>query len=219
MTTRRPPRRKASSPALDIDRSHRDIADAIAKLFMPYVEVALHDLDTQQIIYLANNLSRRSVGDDSGMDRLKGTAGAGVIGPYEKLNWDGGAMRCISIRLPASKEGSGVLMCINVSVSALQQVKGALDLFLSASRVIPQPPQLFDDDWQERINVYVNSWSLERGLAVGRLSADDKKALIEALDAQGAFRIKTAAGYVSNVLDMGRATLYKYLKETRGDAR
>jgi predicted transcriptional regulator YheO len=219
MTTRRPSRKQTSCPAPDIDRSHRDIADAIAKLFMPYVEVALHDLDTQQITYLANNLSRRSIGDDSGLDRLKGTSGAGVIGPYDKLNWDGGGMRCISIQLPDSKKGSGVLMCINVSVSALQQVKGALDLFLSASRVIPQPPQLFDDDWQERINVFVNSWSLERSLVVGRLSADDKKALIEALDLQGAFRIKTAAGYVSNVLDMGRATLYKYLKEIRGDVR
>ena len=33
----------------------------------------------------------------------------------------------------------------------------------------------------------------------------------------GAFKGKSAANYVANVLNMGRATVYKHLKEIKGD--
>ncbi|MFX6023545.1 PAS domain-containing protein, partial [Acinetobacter baumannii] len=35
----------------------------MAKLFFPYAEVVVHDLSTQSIVYIANNFSRRKVGD------------------------------------------------------------------------------------------------------------------------------------------------------------
>ena len=41
---------------------------------------------------------------------------------------------------------------------------------------------------------------------------------MEALHAEGAFKGKSAANYVANVLNMGRATVYKHLKEIKGEA-
>jgi predicted transcriptional regulator YheO len=37
-----------------------------------------------------------------------------------------------------------------------------------------------------------------------------------ALHAEGAFKGKSASNYVANVLNMGRATVYKHLKELKG---
>ena len=44
------------------------------------------------------------------------------------------------------------VLCLNLNISLFETAKQALDLFLSSSKVIPQPDALFRDDWQERIN-------------------------------------------------------------------
>ena len=54
-------------PALD---NYRAIADAIATLFFPHAEVVLHDLRTQKIDYIANNLSKREIGDDAALEDM-----------------------------------------------------------------------------------------------------------------------------------------------------
>jgi len=38
---------------------------------------------------------------------------------------------------------------------------------------------------------------------------------VQALHAEGAFEGRSGADYVANVLSMGRATVYKYLKELK----
>ena len=50
------------------------------------------------------------------------------------------------------------------------------------------------------------------------LTREHKRELVEALHAEGAFKGKSAANYVANVLNMGRATVYKHLKEIKGEA-
>ena len=45
---------------------------------------------------------------------------------------------------------------------------------------------------------------------------DIKRELVLALHAEGAFKGKSASNYVANVLNMGRATVYKHLKELKG---
>ncbi|MBZ4231815.1 PAS domain-containing protein, partial [Mycobacterium tuberculosis] len=71
------------------------IADGIAARFFPYAEVGIHDLHDQTVLYLANNLSKREVGDDSALEEIDHSARERVLGPYEKLNWDGRRMRCV----------------------------------------------------------------------------------------------------------------------------
>src|ERR1700758_4187168 len=85
-------RKKKTSPVKDLllDR-YAAIADGIATLFFPYAEVVIHDLHDQTVLYLANNLSKREIGDDSALEEINHAARERVIGPYEKLNWDGRA--------------------------------------------------------------------------------------------------------------------------------
>lgn len=207
-----PPRH---APELD---NYRTIADAIATLFFPHAEVVLHDVRTQKVDYIANNISKRVIGDDAALeDMLSGEVDERTIGPYEKLNWDGQKIRSVSSVL---RDGSGTpiaVLCINLNISLFETAKQALDLFLSSSKLVPQPDALFRDDWQERINTFLHSWLRQRQLGLNLLTREHKRELVEALHAEGAFKGKSAANYVANVLNMGRATVYKHLKEIKAD--
>ncbi|KAF1052351.1 MAG: Transcriptional regulator DauR [Stenotrophomonas maltophilia] len=199
--------------------NYKALADAIATLFFPHAEVVIHDLATQRIAYLANNLSKREVGDDAALeDMLETGTDERNIGPYEKLNWDGQKIRSISTVLRDAQGEPIAVLCINLNISLFENVRAALDLFLSANRLIPQPDALFRDDWQERINTFLHGWLRQRQLALNTLSRDHKRELVLALHAEGAFKGKSAANYVANVLNMGRATVYKHLKELKEDA-
>jgi predicted transcriptional regulator YheO len=206
------------SPAADLD-NFRAIADAIATLFYPHAEVVLHDLRTQKIDHIANNLSKRAVGDDAALeDMLSGEVDERNIGPYEKLNWDGQKIRSVSTVLRDAKGTPIAVLCLNLNISMFERAKQALDLFLSASKLIPQPDALFRDDWQERINTFLHAWLQQRQLGLNLLTREHKRELVEALHNEGAFKGKSAANYVANVLNMGRATVYKHLKEIKGEA-
>ncbi|KVU31437.1 hypothetical protein WK57_04080 [Burkholderia ubonensis] len=197
------PMRKQKSPVKDLLLSrYAPLADGIATLFFPYAEVVIHDLHDQTVLYLANNLSKREVGDDSALEEIDHSARERVIGPYEKLNWDGRRMRCVSNIL-------------------FDDVRATLDLFIKGAGVVAQPDELFRDDWQERINTFLHGWLRERQIGLNGLTRAHRRELVEALYAEGAFRGKSAANYVANVLGMGRATVYKHLKhlkDTQGDA-
>lgn len=200
-------------PALD---NYRAIADAIATLFFPHAEVVLHDLRIQKIDYIANNLSKREIGDDAALEDLLEPGTDDInIGPYEKLNWDGQKIRSLSTVLRDSAGKPLAVLCINLNISLFENARAALDLFLSPSRLIPQPDALFRDDWQERINTFLNGWLREHQLSLSVLNRDHKRELVLALHAEGAFKGKSAANYVANVLGMGRATVYKHLKELK----
>lgn len=93
----------------------QSVADGIAALFFPNVEVVIHDVSTNKIAYLANNLSKRKPGDDAGLEDFDIDSDGQVTGPYEKLNWDGKKMRSVSI---AARDEQGLpryLLCINLS--------------------------------------------------------------------------------------------------------
>ncbi|AXT47311.1 MULTISPECIES: helix-turn-helix transcriptional regulator [Chromobacterium] len=197
---------------------YQSIADAIATLFYPYAEVVLHDLATQSVAYIANNFSKRELGDDSGLDELENTPDATVIGPYEKLNWDGRKLRSISVVLRDDAGAAIGMMCVNLDISVFEGARAALDLFLSGSKLVAQPAVLFEDDWQERINRFIHGWLQQRQLSLSILNREHKRELVEALLHEGAFRGKNAANYVANVLGMGRATVFKHLKELKEQA-
>jgi D-arginine utilization repressor len=196
---------------------YRPVADAIALLFPPYTEVVLHDLATQTVVHVANNLSKREIGDDSALDEIGFDPNENVIGPYEKLGWDGRKVRSISAVL-RNEAGEPIgVMCINFHLAALDQAKQALELLVSSAVLQPQPEKLFRDDWQDRVNVFLSHWLQERKLTLSMLTREHKRELVAALYAEGAFNGKSAANYVARLLAIGRATIFNYLKDLRGE--
>lgn len=196
--------------------NYTTLADSMAQLLFPHAEVVLHDLATQTVVHIANNLSRRKLGDDSALEELSGDVNTQrSFGPYEKLNWDGRRIRSITSVLHDEEGAPEFALCINLDYSVLEQARDALNLFFQASRMVAQPQALFRDDWQERINTFLHGWLQERHLAISGLNRDQKRELVEALYREGAFEGRSAHDYVANVLNMGRATVYKYVKACR----
>lgn len=196
--------------------NYKAIADSIALLLFPHAEVIVHEVKSQTVIHIANNFSKRKLGDDSALDQELGDfRSSASIGPYEKINWNGQKIRSITSVLYDQNGQAEFLLCINLNFSVLEQAREALDAFFQVSRLIPQPDTLFRDDWQERINTFLHTWLKERNLSLHTLKMKDKRTLVEALHAEGAFEGRSGADYVANVLSMGRATVYKYLKELR----
>jgi len=196
--------------------NYKTIADSLATLLFPHAEVILHDLSSQTVVHIANNISKRKIGDDSALEEISGDLATQLsIGPYQKLNWDGQRVRSITSVLLDDKGKPEVALCINLNYSVLEQARDALNLFFQTSRMVAQPEALFRDDWQERINTFLHAWLQERHLGLNSLGRDDKRDLIEALYHEGAFEGRSAFDYIANVLSMGRATVYKYVKALR----
>jgi predicted transcriptional regulator YheO len=213
-------RKTKSTPARRqlLERYSR-VADGIALLFFPYVEIVIHDLHSQTIAYIANNLSKRELGDDSALEEIDHVAQPGTIGPYEKINWDGRRMRCVSTVLFDDEGVASGVMCVNYNIGVFEEVKHVIDLVISGVGVVKQPEELFKDDWQERINTFLHGWLQERQLALNSLTRDHRRELVAALWEEGAFKGKSAANYVANVLGMGRATVYQHIRDLRDSAQ
>lgn len=214
------PMRKTKTTAarrLLLDRYGR-VADGIALLFFPYVEVVIHDLQSQTVAYIANNLSKRELGDESALEEIDHSVESGTVGPYEKINWDGRRMRCVSTVLFDDAGAAVGVMCVNYNIAVFEDMKHVIDRVISGAGVVKQPEELFKDDWQERINTFLHAWLQERQLALNSLTRDHRRELVEALWEEGAFKGKSAANYVANVLGMGRATVYQHIRDLRDAA-
>jgi predicted transcriptional regulator YheO len=110
-------------------------------------------------------------------------------------------------------------MCVNYNIAVFEEVKHVIDLVISGVGVVKQPEELFKDDWQERINTFLHGWLQERQLALNSLTRDHRRELVAALWEEGAFKGKSAANYVANVLGMGRATVYQHIRDLRDAAQ
>ncbi|MBM1170430.1 helix-turn-helix transcriptional regulator [Microvirga arabica] len=191
--------------------AYAPVCDAIALLFQPYAEVVLHDLSTETVVYLSNPFSKRELGEPSLLHEIDFKPSDVIIGPYEKVNWDGRRIKSVSAVLRAGRKSIGIL-CINVDVSHFHAVMQTLTALVAVPQSAEKPASLFKEDWHERINEYIQSWTRERGLSIAEMTRLQKQQLVADLAGDGAFGGRNAAAYISRVLGLGRATVYNYLR-------
>ena len=192
------------------------LCDAIALLLQPQAEVVLHDRATETVAHIANPFSHREVGEPSLLHEIDFGPDVALIGPYEKVNFDGRRLKSVSAVLREDGRVVGVI-CINLDVTHLQS---AIEMLTALTRVPTgggQPGVLVQEDWHERINQYVHAWTARNGIVIADLSRAQKLQLVGELAADGAFGGKHAAAYVSRVLQMSRASVYNYLRAAKGD--
>ncbi|MBA3956804.1 MAG: PAS domain-containing protein [Parachlamydiaceae bacterium] len=190
----------------------KPVAEAISLLLFPHAEVVLHDLKTGRVEAIFNNFSKRSVGDESLLDEMDQLSVIhDVFPPYFKTNWNGKKMKSVTAIL-RNQNGKAIgLLCINLDISKWEEMHHfILDLIKPTTDM---PDFLFKNDWREKINSYVSSYLKQHALRSESLDKVEKKKLLLALYQEGAFDTKNAASYVAEVLQISRATVYKYLKE------
>lgn len=189
------------------------IAKAIEKLFKPHLEVIIHDIKKQKIVYIGNNFSKREIGDDSILDDITFDDSKNVIGPYEKMNYDGKKLKSVSAILKDESGQAVYLLCMNFDLSILSGLTDAIDVFVGKSSYDKSALALFKEDWQEKINIFIYESLKKQGKTVATIDKEDKKKLIINLNNKGAFKGKNTKEYAAKILKISRASLYNYLNE------
>lgn len=195
------------------------ILEGITKLFYPYIEAVLHDLQSGTIVAIYNDLSRRSVGDRSAISKFVGDSiddFPDIFEPYYKTNWDGKKFKCVSITI---RDGNGKpigLMCCNFDTSLFGRISEELVQLLAVQGKHAQNPiEQFTEDWRARVNECIGNYLKENHTSLKRLNGDQKRTAVQRLYDHGLFNYRSAAAYISEQLDVSRATIYNYLKEKR----
>lgn len=187
------------------------MAEGVSHLLHPFAEVVLHDVERDQIAAIWNPISKRKVGDPSLLRSLPARQrDSAPYGPYEKVNWNGKRLKCVSVSLLDDRD-SPMLMCINFDISAFDPI---LQL---ASIPQQQPSELFSRNWRERINQLTHDWIRNNGLTVETLNAEQRLALVRHLDEQGAFEARKSVEQMAAILGISRATAYNLRKAAQAE--
>jgi predicted transcriptional regulator YheO len=190
----------------------KPVAEAISLLLFPHAEVVIHDLKTDSIAVIFNNLSKRAVGDPSLLGEMKDLADASdLFAPYFKMNWNGRKMKSVSSVLRDEAGNPIGLLCINLDISKWEEMHQFILQWMQPAG--PTPEVLFKIDWREKINLYISSYLNQHALRLESLAKNEKKTLLLALQKEGAFESKNAASYIADLLNISRATVYNYLKD------
>ena len=198
--------------------SFAPVAQAIADLFAPHVEVILHDAASGKIAFIANAFSKRKVGDESLIDSEPALVDADpVSGVYAKANWNGNRLHSISVRLTDDAGGPLGFLCINHDVEALSAAQAALAAILALQPAAAPPQQLFGRDWREEVNGVLAAFLRDNSLTLDGMTTGDQDAVLRALDQRSLFEVRRAPSYVASVFGWSRQTLYTRLKRARGD--
>ena len=190
------------------------IAEAIATLLHPHAEVVIHDLASDTIVQLWNAFSRRKPGDPALLENeLKLGHGQTVLGPYEKINWDGHRLKCVSCVLRDPTDQPIGLMCINVDVAQFESAAALLLALVNTPQA--RPTALFEHDWREQIHLALADFTKQRNITQSAMTRADKIAAIQALDQQHLFATRNAINHVAKLLSVSRATVYNWLSQAR----
>ena len=193
------------------------IAEAISILLFPHIEVVVHNTSSGRIAAIYNNLSKRKVGDESLLDDMGDFNQYPDVFPlYYKTNWDGQKMKSVTATLRDKNKKPIGLLCINLDLSKWEEMHSFVLGFIQSVEM-PQPKELFKNDWREKINVFVTEFLKKENCSLKTLSKEKKQELVCTLHNEGAFREKNAAAYIADVLNLSRATIYNYLKVTNHD--
>lgn len=192
-------------------RPYFAVADGLAALFKPLIEAVVHDLQTDRVAYVANPFSPREPGDPSDLKEITFAPDAQVIGPYEKINWDGRRIKSISVILRDAVGSPIGLLCVNADFTEFDTARRILQSLLGVNEAPSAVEAAFRDDWHEKINRFVAVWTTERSTTIDRLDRGGRRALIEALHQTGGFEGRRAPAYVARMLGISRATVYNEL--------
>ncbi len=192
---------------------------ALATLFHPHVEVALHDLASDRILAMWNPAPGRSVGDPSLLGSIPSAVdvatlrSGAVLGPYERVLVDGRRTASVSAVVPGPTGAPVGLVCINFDRSLIDGAAASLLSFARAA--VDRPPELFDRDWREQIALTVEEWLREKRLRREALTRTDRVAVVRLLDERELFATRNASRHVALALGISRASVYTLLRTAR----
>ncbi|WP_029063903.1 PAS domain-containing protein [Labrenzia sp. DG1229] len=200
-----------------VERTAVPIAEALSKLLGSNVEIVIHSLATETVAYICNPYSKRQIGDPSYLSELdfREDDDRDVIGPHERVNWDGRVVRTISAVLRDDDGKPFALTCFNYDLSDIMAAQNAITALIGAPVSTGEPDALFKNDWHEKMNRFIVDWCRDKNKNVDALAKEDRLELLGEIVRTDGLREKHAASYVARVLNVSRATIYNDIKVIR----
>ncbi len=190
------------------------LLEGVHNLLPSLIEIVIHSIESNKIIYKKGTLTKRIIGDTSYLEQTADYRNIDNL-VYNYITINEKELRSISIPI---YEGSVVkeLICINCDISIFTQMQSISDNFLNV-KTNSKPTILFQNDYKEKIDNWIIEELKTQQLTLEELTSKMKKKFILKLYKQNAFKEKNAADHIASSLKMGRATIFKYLKEWRNN--
>jgi len=107
------------------------------------------------------------------------------------------------------------MICINFKIEVFENMYDSLKMLLNIEEKEEKPQAIFSQDWKEHTLSTITAYLKQENLNLEELKIKDKKELIFYLDKEGIFSIRNVVSYLCEILDISRATIYKWLKECK----
>jgi len=206
------------------------LAKGIAKTFGPNCEVVVHDLSHPKtsIIGIFNNIvTERKIGDGIRDLILKVLPSPNfkedLLANYRTIPHNGKVIKSTTMLVRDEKDKMIGAICINFDLSSFYKAKNFLEEFTHINH-FSLPEDLEGKATKIKINNaniitifnYLISQTIEEyGVSVDNMVREDKIKIVGFLNKKGAFKIKGAAGWVADRLNISKPTIYNYLDIVR----
>ena len=206
--------------------SWKRLADAIVAVFGERCEVVIHDFSdmTRSVVYIAGNVTNRSVGapiTDLPFRLLKefGNKVPDKIG-YKNTAGNGKFLKCSTVFLRDQKGKVEGCLCINFNVTDFVFLSTVFSDFSSLNQSSDReelftPQEHYTKSFAETVESVIDTMVAESGKSPATMDKAERKELIRKLDRAGVFMIKGSVDYLAKVFGASRYTIYNYLKEVR----
>lgn len=204
------PSRTAAQRALLGQLEH--IAQGLGETFAPFCEVVVHDLldPGHAIAAIHNNLSGRAVGDPAtelGLARIADPAYAPVLANYANRFADGRQAKSTSIGIKDAEGRYVAALCLNVDLTLFKSLQSAMGQFVQVDAQAA-PAESLDPAGADAIRARIDRYAAARASTPRALKADERRALLAELKAEGLLQLRHAMQTVAAHLGVSRATVY-----------
>jgi predicted transcriptional regulator YheO len=199
----------------------RPMVDFLAEVLGDLAEVVLHDLrDPEHSVVAIRNghISGRREGDsltDYALEVLRESKGQPYKVNYKGVLEDGRPLRLSSLFIKDPSTGEPVAMLsINLDISRVQDAYKMLGSFLNISKNGEEasPPHPIHFSIENLMHQQMDQVLSSRGIPPSRMTAEEKKSVVEELDRKGIFLLKGAVAEAARRLEVSEQTIYRYLR-------
>lgn len=166
------------------------LAESLANLFAPMVEVALFDKENQ-LIAIYNRLTHEATNicEPHQMRKL-------IINKNQSAK---------TMQIPLDE---GYCLRLIVETTIFESLKTLLQQYLTK--------EIKNENithWQQTVDNFIDTFLAERNTTLSALTSQTKRALVLAIQENKLLCYQDATNYLANKLDVSRATIYNYLKQ------
>ncbi len=200
------------------------VAAGLAKVMGSDTEVAVHDLKSMKLSYVANGyITGREKGCvldkdvSQSIEQLSDKEGH-LVG-YASRTTRGKKLRSSHLLFRDEAGKAAVMLCINQDTATvenmIQQLSNSIRINVQESGEAERHQG--EEDYIQKMTQDVILKSAECMNPMELTTREGKLELLRRLKYQGVFDVKDAIPYICNVISVSQATLYNYLRELRSE--